>query len=83
MAVRLNDEEKAVLKAFVALDAEDNGGAWAAYYAPIVTAAGGGLPTAQAICANLRRRKLLKGEGRGLHAAFYPTEKGKEAVADA
>lgn len=80
MSVNLTDVEAAVLLTFVKLDTDDPGGAWAAYYADVIKAANNDLDLANATCRNLRQRKLLKGEGRGMHASYYPTDKGKAAA---
>jgi hypothetical protein len=76
--VTLDDRERAVLEA---LAKEDDDAALAAYYAPIIEAAGGDLDVAQATLRNLKRRKLVGGEGRGLHASFWIEPKGREAIA--
>lgn len=88
MAVSLTDRERAILAAFVSLAKEDDEGAWACYYIDIARAAiDAGIPTAvvtgqsEAICRDLRRRKLLAGEGRGIHASYWPTDKGRAALA--
>lgn len=82
MAVRLTDGERAVLAAFVALEKADPDGCWNWFYADVVRAAEGTGDggRADAICRNLRKRKLLKGDGTGKFATYYPTDKGREAV---
>lgn len=70
-----------MLRAFVALEAEDPEGAWNYFYPPIVEAVGGLAPFADQVCRELRRKKLLKGEGSGKMATYYPTDKGREKVA--
>jgi hypothetical protein len=80
MAVKLTDSERAVLAKFVELEAADPEGAWNYFHHEILAAAGDAGPAA-AICADLRRRKLLKGEGRGQFTSYYPTDKGKETIA--
>lgn len=87
MAVHLTDDERRVLEAFVANEKKDANGAWNSFHDSILAAvADGGEVTdwtigiADATCRNLRRRKLLKGEGQGQRASYYLTDKGKEAV---
>lgn len=79
--VRLDDDERKVLEAYVKLDAEDEGGAWNSFYREVVAAAGD-LHLADAICRRLRRRKLLSAKGRGAMASYWPTEAGKRALND-
>lgn len=79
MAVTLEDDERKVLEAFVALDAKDPGGAWNSFYGEVVTAADD-IYRADMICRSLRRRKLLAGQGRGKMASYWPTDAGKEVV---
>lgn len=73
--------DRAVLETFARLEKEDSGGAWNSFYHEVVTAANGDPNVAEAICRNLRRRKLLKGQGRGRMAAYYLTDAGKQALA--
>lgn len=80
MAVNLSEDERNVLEKFVELEKADPEGSWNSFFNEIVEAAGD-MFRAEATCRELRRRKLLKGEGRGKWATYYPTDKGKEAVA--
>lgn len=79
--MNLDDKERAVLAAFVENEKGDPEGAWNSFHHSIAAAAGGNFTTADAVCRNLRRRKLLKGEGSGKMASYYPTDKGREALA--
>jgi hypothetical protein len=74
--VTLDDKERAVL---AALAAEPDDAALAAYYGPIAAAAGDH-ETAGVILRSLKRRKLVGGEGRGMHASFWIEPKGREAL---
>lgn len=81
-SVTLNDQERAVLTAYRDLSDKDPDGAFAAYVMEVIKAVHPyGVPTAQATSRNLRKRKLLDGQGRGLHAAYWITDKGREALA--
>lgn len=77
----LNDTERAVLKVFVANEEADPEGTWACYHHSILDVTGGRIELAEVVCRNLRAKKLLKGDGRGTHATYYPTDAGKAAVA--
>lgn len=78
MAAVLTDAERSVLAAFVQNEKDDPEGAWNWFHHSISSAAGS--ESADAICRSLRRRKLLKGEGSGRFATYYPTDKGREAL---
>lgn len=80
MPKMLNDQERTLLEVFAKLEKEDPQGAWNSYYHEVVKAAGGDLTTADVMCRNLRRRKLLSGEGRGKHASYWPSDDGKAAL---
>lgn len=86
MSKNLTDIERDVLKTFVELDAGDPEGQWNWFYADIlraVEAHGGDATVADLTCRGLRKAKLLKGDGQGRMAAYYPTDKGREAVKEA
>lgn len=85
MPARLTPAERAVLKRFVTLEDADPKGAWGWFHRDIVVAAleaGAQDWELDGMCRNLRRRKLLHGEGSGKFATYYPTDKGREAVED-
>lgn len=73
--------ETAVLKVFAANEAEDSEGAWNSFHHSIIAAAGGHPEYADQVCRELRRKKLLTGEGRGKWATYYLTDKGKTQAA--
>lgn len=79
----VDELERAVLAAFVSNEKDDPDGAWAAYHPTITAAADGVLTYAVQVCRKLRERKLLAGEGRGEHATYWPTDKGRERAAAA
>jgi hypothetical protein len=83
MSVNLTDGERAVLKQFVENEKEDAQGAWNWFHHSIVKAGtDAGLREAEidGVCRNLRRRKLLTGEGGGKFATYYPSDRGREVV---
>lgn len=75
--VTLSDNERKILETYKRLEAEDPDGAWAWYYHEVA-----GIDGAEQIVKDLKRRKLLGGNGeRGLNATYWINEKGKEALA--
>lgn len=81
--ITLTTGEQVLLEKFRDLGADDDSGAWAWYYPPIsqaLAAAGRNPEEADAMCRNLRQRKLLDGQGRGRHASYWITDKGKAAL---
>ncbi len=76
MAVRLTEEDRAVLEAYARLAGQYEHGAFAHDYPDVVRAAGGSASLAKATCRNLTRRKFLVGPAR----AQWITEKGREAL---
>lgn len=73
--------ERAVLDAFKSANDSDPVGSLAAYAFDVQKAAPGfGGAEAIAVCRDLRRRKLLHGEGRGTHAHYWIAEKGLAAL---
>lgn len=75
----ITESDSIMLEAFNGLVPDDM---IACYGSPALTAAGGSLAASDAMCRDLRRRKLLVGEGRGTHAYYYISEKGRKALAD-
>lgn len=74
---KLTDVERRVLEAVAA---EPDG--WLNhFYSTITEAANGDFHLAQATCMNLRRRKLVDGEGRGKWAQYGINENGRAALA--
>lgn len=73
---KLDDTERAVL---TAIAAEPD--AWLnSFYHTIIEAAENSVFLADATCRNLRRRKLVDGEGRGKNAQYAINDKGKAAL---
>lgn len=77
MTVHLTDEEQAVLLTFNRLTDEDPDGAWSYYHSEIIQAGGF---RADGICRNLRQRKMLNGQGRGQHASYWISDKGRKVL---
>lgn len=78
MAHILTEVERAVLTVLAR-----NDDAWLnTFYHEIVAAAKGDLPRADAICRNLRKRKLLEGSGRGKWVQYGITDAGKAALCE-
>lgn len=75
--IHLTEVERDVLNVFKACHGGSGGrDAMAAYCA----APGFSAAEAIAVCRDLRRRKLLCGEGRGTHAYYWISDKGLAAL---
>jgi hypothetical protein len=68
--------ERAVLATIVRLHAADPEGSWSAYHPEVTAAAADDIGWASQVCRKLRSRKLLAGDGRGMHAFYWPTDEG-------
>jgi hypothetical protein len=82
----MTDAERAILKQFVENESDDSGGAWSYFHHSILKAgtdAGLREGEVDAACRRLRRNKYLAGQGGGKFASYYPTDRGREVVADA
>lgn len=89
MAVSLDDNERAYLKALMELDPE---GEYALNsWAPDLIAKARELGAdevatthtgSQSVCRRLRQRKLVDAQGRGDAAGYWVNDKGKEAIAE-
>lgn len=79
---QLDPEEKAVLTALVKACDDDPEGAFAAYHHAIEGAEDvPKFPFSLAVLRNLKRRKIIDGDGeRGNHAAFYTNDESRKVL---
>jgi hypothetical protein len=84
--INLTDQERAVLETFKRLSNKDPEGSWACFSHDISSTRvhqddhGIGSFEADDICRNLRRHKLLNGDGRGRNSFYWISDKGRKVL---